>query len=48
MKETEGKSLTAGGKWRAIAFETRGVYCVEWSDIQSVTQHGVRSVQCQV
>ena len=29
MKETEGQSLTAGGKWRAIAFETRGVYGAE-------------------
>ena len=29
VKDIEGKSLTAGGKWRAIAFETRGVYCVE-------------------
>ena len=29
VKENEGKSLTAGRKWREMAFETRGVYCVE-------------------
>jgi len=28
-KKNEGKSLKTGRKWRAIVFETGGVYCVE-------------------
>ena len=44
-KKNEGKSLKTGGKMEG---RLKHVECTVWSDIQSVTQHGVRRVQCQV
>ena len=44
-KKTKANRWKQGEKWRAIAFETRGVYCVEWHGLSenSLPQHLYRS-----